>query len=209
VKLYGHATSPYVRKVRIALREKNIRFEWIQESPHDAGNRIAALNPLGKVPVLETDDGRVLFDSALLIEYIDTLTPERLIPAAESERLRASLWNTLGIGMVDATVARLLEDRRPAAERSRDFIVRQEDKIARALAWADKADRGDAYLVAEHFSIADLGLGVALEYIDFRYPHDWRGKHPRLARWLAGISTRGSFAETVPPGMEKAIDAPH
>ncbi len=209
MKLYGHVTSPYVRKVRIALREKNIRFEWIQESPHDAGNHIVAMNPLGKVPVLETDDGRVLFDSTLLIEYIDTLTPERLIPEGDTERLRAQLWNTLGIGIVDATVARLLEGRRPPAEQSRSFIARQEDKIARALAWADKAERGAAYLVGEHFTIADLGLASALEYIDFRYAHDWRGTHPRLARWLAGISTRGSFAETVPPGMEKALDAPH
>ncbi len=209
MKLYGHATSPYVRKVRIALREKNIRFEWIQESPHEAGNHIAALNPLGKVPVLETGDGRVLFDSALLIEYIDTLTPERLIPQGDAERLRAQLWNTLGIGIVDAVVARLLEDRRPQAEKSQSFIARQEEKIARALAWADETEKGAAYLVGEHFTIGDLGLASALEYIDFRYPHDWRSKHPRLARWLAGISTRGSFAETVPPGMEKAPDAPH
>ncbi len=209
MKLYGHATSPYVRKVRIALREKNIRFEWIEESPHDAGNHIVALNPLGKVPVMEADDGQVFFDSALIIEYIDTLTPERLIPGTTPERLRALLWNTLGMGLVDATAARLLEGRRPAPQKSQEFITRQEDKIARALAWADKADRGAAYLVGERFSIADLGLALALEYIDFRYPHDWRGKHPRLARWLAGISTRGSFAETVPPGMEKALDAPH
>ncbi|MHB1671721.1 MAG: glutathione S-transferase N-terminal domain-containing protein [Acidiferrobacter sp.] len=209
MKLYGHVTSPYVRKVRIALREKNIRFDWIQESPHDAGNHIVAMNPLGKVPVLETNDGQVLFDSALLIEYIDTLTPERLIPQGDAERLRAQLWNTLGIGIVDATVARLLEGRRPQAEQSRSFIARQEDKIARALAWADKAERGAAYLVGERFTIADLGLASALEYVDFRYAHDWRSKHPRLARWLAGISTRGSFAETVPPGMEKALDAPH
>ncbi len=209
MKLYGHATSPYVRKVRIALREKNIRFEWVQESPHEAGNHIAALNPLGKVPVLETDDGRVLFDSALLIEYIDTLTPERLIPQADAERLRAQLWNTLGTGIVDATVARLLEDRRPQAEKSQSFIARQEDRIARALAWADKTEKGPAYLVGEGFTIGDLGLASALEYVDFRYPHDWRSKHPRLARWLAGISTRGSFAETVPPGMEKVLDSPH
>lgn len=209
MKLYGHATSPYVRKVRIALREKNIRFEWLQESPHDAGNRIAALNPLAKVPVLETDDGQVLFDSALLIEYVDTLTPERLIPPAGPDRLRALLWNTVGTGIVEATVARLLEDRRPENQKSRAFIARQEEKVGQALAWADKAERGPAYLVGERFSIADLSLALALEYIDFRYAHDWRSKHPRLARWLAGISTRGSFAETVPPGMEKALDAPH
>lgn len=210
MKLYGHATSPYVRKVRIALREKNLRFEWVQEAPADPGNHIADLNPLGKVPVLETDEGRVFFDSALILEYIDGLTPERLIPATgQPERLPVLLWNTLGSGIVDATVARLLEDRRPAEQKSQALIARQEEKIARSLAWADKADKGRAYLVADRFSLADLGLALALEYIDFRYPHPWRERHPRLARWLAGISTRGSFAETMPPGMETVLDGPH
>ncbi len=208
MKLYGHATSPYVRKVRIALREKNIRFEWAQEAPSDPGNRIASLNPLGKVPVLETDDGRVLFDSALIVEYVDGLGGERLIPEGPA-RLNVLLWHTLGSGIVDAAVARLIEMRRPENQQSKAFIARQEEKISRSIAWADQAEKGSAYLLGQRFSLADLGLGLALEYIDFRYPHDWRGKHPRLARWLAGISTRGSFAETIPPGMEKTLDAPH
>lgn len=208
MKLYGHATSPYVRKVRIALREKNIRFEWRQEAPSDPGNRIASLNPLGKVPVLETDEGRVLFDSALIVEYVDGLGGERLIPEGPA-RLDALLWHTLGSGIVDAVVARLIETRRPENQQSKAFIARQEEKISRAIAWADRAEKGQAYLVGPRFSLADLGLGLALEYIDFRYLHDWRASHPRLARWLAGISTRGSFAETIPPGMEKALDAPH
>ena len=209
MKLYGHGTSPYVRKVRIALREKNIRFEWIQEAPSDPGNRIASLNPLGKVPVMETDDGQILFDSALLVEYIDTLSTERLIPSEGPERLQVLLWHTLGSGLVDVVVARLMEMRRPQQQQSRAMIARLEEKVARSLAWADKAEKGPAYLVGKRFGLADLGLGVALEYIDFRYPHDWRSKHPHLAQWLAGISTRGSFAETLPPGMEKALDAPH
>ena len=209
MKLYGHGTSPYVRKVRIALREKNIRFEWIQEAPSDPGNRIASLNPLGKVPVMETDDGQILFDSALLVEYIDTLSTERLIPSEGPERLQVLLWHTLGSGLVDVVVARLMEMRRPQQQQSRAMIARLEEKVARSLAWADKAEKGPVYLVGKRFGLADLGLGVALEYIDFRYPHDWRSKHPHLAQWLAGISTRGSFAETLPPGMEKALDAPH
>lgn len=209
MKLYGHHSSPYVRKVRIVLREKNLPFTHVPEAPSDPGNHIVALNPLGKVPVLETDDGQVLFDSAMLVEYIDSLAEPRLIPAAGGERWQVLLWHTLGAGIVDATVARLLEGRRPAAQQSAVFIRRQEEKVERAIAWADQAKRGRAYLVGDRFTLADVGLGLALEYVDFRYPHDWRSQHPRLAQWLAGISTRGAFAETVPPGMEKALDAPH
>ncbi|HUW97364.1 MAG TPA: glutathione S-transferase N-terminal domain-containing protein [Acidiferrobacter sp.] len=208
MKLYGHGTSPYVRKVRIALREKNLPFEWIVEAPSDPGNRIASLNPLGKVPVFETDDGEVLFDSALIIEYIDSLGTERLIPPAGPERFKVLLWNTLGSGMMDATVARLLENRRPEAQRSRVFLARQEEKIARAIAWADKAEKGPVYVVGERFSLADLGLGTALQYVDFRYPHDWRSSHPALAKWLVAISARPAFAETLPPGPEQAPTPP-
>lgn len=209
MKLYGHATSPYVRKVRIALHERNLRFEWVQEAPVQLGARIVELNPLAKVPVIETDDGQVFFDSALIIEYLDSLGVERLIPPEGADRFRALSWNTLGAGVVDATVARLLEGRRPEGEKSKRFIVRQEETVARALAWAEKAIPNAPYLVGTRFGIADLGTGLALEYIDFRYPHDWRSTRPRLAKWLAGISTRGSFAETAPPGMEKVPDGPH
>ncbi|MDA8362082.1 MAG: glutathione S-transferase N-terminal domain-containing protein [Gammaproteobacteria bacterium] len=208
MKLYGHLTSPYVRKVRIALREKNLRFSHSEESPHDPGNHVADLNPLGKVPVLETGDGRVLFDSGVIVEYLDQLGAPRLIPEGDL-RLPVLQWHALGSGIVDAVVARLLEGRRPPAQRSQELIEAQEQKVRRAIAWADKAERGRAYLIGERFTLADLALGLALEYVDFRYPHDWRSQHPRLAQWLAGISTRGSFAETVPPGMEKILDSPH
>ena len=208
MKLYGHLTSPYVRKVRIALREKNLACTHVTESPHDPGNHIADMNPLGKVPVLETGDGRVFFDSGLIVEYLDGLGMPRLIPEGEA-RLPVLQWHALGSGIIDAVVVRLLEGRRPPAQRSAEVIAAQEQKIQRAIAWADKAERGRAYLIGDRFTLADLVLGLALEYVDFRYPHDWRSAHPRLAQWLAGISTRGSFAETVPPGMEKIIDSPH
>ena len=115
----------------------------------------------------------------------------------------------LADGILDATVTRLLESRRPPAQQSPENIRRQEEKIARGLAFVDGMPKGETYLLQNRFSIADLCLGVALEYVDFRYPHDWRGKHPRLARWLAGISTRPAFAETVPPGMERAPQSSH
>ncbi len=207
MKLYGHLTSPYVRKVRIALREKNLRFTHVPESPHDPGNHIADMNPLGKVPVLETGDGRVFFDSGLIVEYLDECGAPRLIPHGE-ERWPVLQWHVLGSGMVDAVVARLLEGRRPPGQRAQDLIDAQELKVRRAIAWADKAAQGRPYLIGERFTLADLALGLALEYVDFRFPHDWRSQHPRLGEWLAGISARSSFAETVPPGMEKVIDAP-
>ena len=109
----------------------------------------------------------------------------------------------LADGILDATVTRLLESRRPGPQQSPENIKRQEEKIARALTYADSLSQGGAYLLQNRFTLADLCLGVALEYVDFRYPHDWRAGHPRLARWLEGISKRPSFIETVPPGMEK------
>lgn len=114
----------------------------------------------------------------------------------------------LADGILDAAVTRLLESRRPGAQQSPENIRRQEEKIARALAFADGMPRGETYLMQDRFTAADLCLGVALEYVDFRYPHAWRGTHPRLALWLAGIGARPAFAETVPPGMERTAPSP-
>lgn len=209
MKLYGTQTSPYVRKVRVVLREKGIACQFIEESPSKPDSRIAQLNPLGKIPVLELDNGEILFDSPLLVEYLDALKGEPLIPASGEPRWQMLRWHALGQGILDTVVARMLEKRRSPGQQSAEFITRQEGKIERALGYADKAEKGEAYLIGDQFGMADVALGVALEYIDFRYYHDWRGRHSRLALWLAGISTRPSFAETQPPGMEKAVDSPH
>lgn len=209
MKLYGSLTSPYVRKVRVLLKEKGIPCELILENPWDEKTAIPNLNPLGKVPVLEFGKKQYLFDSALILEYLDAQQGEPLIPPISDMRWEVLRWHVLASGIVDAVVTRLLETRRPKAQQSLEAIKRQEDKVARALEAASRTEKGPAYLVGSHFSMADLSLGVALEYIDFRYEHDWRSQYPRLAHWLAGISTRGSFAETVPPGMERALDAPH
>ncbi|MHB1514423.1 MAG: glutathione S-transferase N-terminal domain-containing protein [Acidiferrobacteraceae bacterium] len=209
MKLYGSLTSPYVRKIRILLKEKNIPCEFIVEDPWSDKTVGAAKNPLGKVPVLVTDHDKLLYDSALIAEYLDSLGGERLIPANGEERWDVLRWHVLGHGIIDAVVTRLFETRRPLEQQSAKVISRQEDKVARALDVADHTEKGRAYLIGNRFSFADLALGLALEYIDFRYPHDWRSAHPRLAQWLAGISRRASFAETLPPGMERALDAPH
>lgn len=202
MKLYGSLTSPYVRKCRVLIKEKALACEFIQADAGGAGSPVPALNPLGKVPVLARNDDSPLFDSPVILEYLDSLKPAALLATSGEERWQMLRWQALADGILDATVTRLLEMRRPPEQQSARDIQRQEEKVSRALAFAEQ-HAGGAYLMQNKFTAADLCLGVALEYVDFRYAHDWRAKHPMLARWLAGISSRPSFTETVPPGMEK------
>lgn len=204
MKLYGSETSPYVRKVRILIKEKGIACEFIVEGPADAAGNVAALNPLGKVPVLLRDGGDVLFDSPMIAEYLDSLKGDPLLPLTGEARWAIQRWHALGQGILDAVVARMLEGRKPAEKQTPEVISKQEGKIAAALKYADAAKKGATYLVDDRFSLADIALGVALEYIDLRYPHDWRATYPRLAQWQAGMAKRASFIGTLPPEMKKA-----
>ena len=198
MKLYGSETSPYVRKLRILLREKEVPCEFVIEGPADAAGNVAALNPLGKVPVLLRDQGDVLFDSPMIAEYLDSLRGEPLLPLAGESRWQVQRWHALGQGIMDAVVARMLELRKPADKQTPGFVSKQEGKIAAALKYAEASINGREYLVDDQFSLADIALGVALGYVDFRYAHDWRTGHPQLAQWLAEINRRASFAATLP-----------
>ena len=203
MKLYGSETSPYVRKVRIVIKEKGIPCEFIVEGPADAAGNVAALNPLGKIPVLVRDAGDVLFDSPMIAEYLDSIKGDPLLPPAGEARWMVQRWHALGQGIMDAVIARMMEGRKPVEKQMQEVIVKQEAKVAAALKYADAAKKGANYLVNDRFSLADIALGVALEYIDLRYAHDWRGKYPRLAQWQAGIAKRAAFIETLPPEMRK------
>jgi glutathione S-transferase len=198
MKLYGSLTSPYVRKVRICLIEMGLDYDFIVESPTDPNSNVAHLNPLGKVPLLQRDDGEVLFDSPIIVEYLDNMLGEPLLPVAP-ERWRVQRWHALADGILDAVVTRLLETRRSAEKQDATLIQRQEGKVAAALRFADEKYGGAQYLEAGQFGIADIAFAVALEYIDFRYSHDWRSSYPRLAEWLSEIRHRESFSETAPP----------
>lgn len=203
MKIYGSLTSPYVRKVRILALEKCVACDFVVTDAWAADSPIPRLNPLGKVPAFERDDGTVLFDSPLICEYLDRLKAPALIPLAGEPRWQVLTVHALAQGMLDATVTRLLETRRPPAQQAADVIARQEQKIARALEYAAGLVDGRAYLCGEKFGFADLSLAVALDYIDFRYAHPWREHQPALGRWLAAIHQRPSFLETLPPGMER------
>jgi glutathione S-transferase len=199
MKLYGSLTSPYVRKVRTVLLVKDVLCELVVCDPHDQRGIVPRYNPLGKVPVLELDDGTTLFDSPVIVEYLDSLKGPTLIPASGEPRWRVLRWQALADGILDAVVLRLLESRRPGERQSPEVRALQERKVAQALAFAEKADKGKGFLVNEGLTLADLSFAVALGYTDFRYAHDWRTSHPQLATWFAGISERPWFTETQPP----------
>ncbi len=131
MKLYGSPTSPYVRKVRVLLHEKNIACEFIVSDPWDKDSIVPQHNPLGKVPVLELDEGTPLFDSPVIVEYLDAQEGEPLIPRSGESRWQVLRWQALADGALDAVVTRLLETRRPPEKQSAETMAHQECKIAR------------------------------------------------------------------------------
>jgi glutathione S-transferase len=203
VKLFGSTTSPYVRKVRVYLAEAGLPCEFIEGDAWQPSQRLVAAAPLGKVPALERDDGSVLFESILIIEYLDRQRPvgSRLLAADGEERWLTLRWHALAHGIIDSIVTRLLELRRPQTLQMQEKIQREEIRIARTLATIEADLIGGDYLVANRLTIADLMLGVALQYIDFRYPHNWRSTAPCLAAWSGPIHQRRSFTNTLPPGF--------
>ena len=201
MKLFGSPASPYVRKARVLLSEKNIPCEFVIEDPWPAESKIPSLNPLGKVPVLQIAPDKCLFESVLVVHYLNQLDGKPLQPRDAAGYWQAQWWQALGNGMIDAAVMRVFEMRRPADKQIPEKMQREETRIARAFAAADHDYGGGRFLAGDTFTLADLSMGVACQYIDFRYPHDWRGQYPRLMRWFSSISERPSFQSTLPPGF--------
>ena len=199
MKLFASTTSPYARKVRIMLIEHGLEHEFVTESLADPNSNVNRLNPLGKVPLLQRDDGEQLFNSPMIAEYIDSLATSPLIPNDADLRWQVQRWHALGDGIVDAVVTRMLEERRPEDKQSSAVIKKQEGKVAAAFKFADEHYSGGEFLIADQFSLADIAFAVAIEYTDFRYQHNWQENYPRLAEWLGGISQRASFKKTIPP----------
>lgn len=199
MQLYGTLTSPYVRKVRILAHEKKLPLEFIAEAPADAAGNVAALNPLGKVPVLQRDDGSALFDSLVIVEFLDSLARPFLLPGLGEARWTVQRWHALAQGILDATVARLMETRRPAEKQLPEVIAKQEAKIAASLNFAAQQLPDSPFLLGKELTVADIAVGTALAYVDFRYSNAWRQTHPQLSAWAQRMASRPSFQATVPP----------
>jgi len=200
MKLLGSLTSPFVRKARIVLAEKKIEYTFELDNPWDENSRVPDANPLGKVPVLVLEDASTLFDSRVIVEFLDSVSPiSRLIPANNREKIEVKRWEALADGVLDAAVTVVLERRRPSEQQSEATIKRQMDKIERGLAVMSR-DLGDKpWCTGIAFTLADIASGVALGYLDFRHgPVDWRVLHPNLAKLAAKLAERPSFADTAP-----------
>ncbi len=200
MKLIGSLTSPYVRKTRIVLAEKKIDYDFVLESPWVEGNSVVKFNPLGKVPVLVLDDDSTLFDSRVIVEYLDNMTPNnKLFPATGRERIAIKRWEALADGICDAAAAAVIEATRPKKLQDPSWIERQRGKVALGLE-ALAADLGEApWCFGNSLSLADIATGCALGYLAFRFPEiAWHEEYPNLAKLYAKLLARPSFAETVP-----------
>jgi glutathione S-transferase len=201
MKLIASLTSPYARKVRIALAEKKIECDLVEESPWAAETTVPEYNPLGKVPVLVLDDGTTLFDSRVIVEYLDTVSPvSRLIPEPNRQRIVVRRWEALADGICDAAVAIGLERKRQAKQQSKDWLDRQRRKVDLGLKELAH-DLGERpWCNGEAYSLADIATGCALAYLDLRHADvDWRGNFPNLVKLVEKLSKRPSFAESIPP----------
>lgn len=199
MKLIGTLTSPYVRKVRIVLAEKKLDYELVLDDVWGPGTQVPTHNPLGKVPCLIMDENGALFDSRVIVEYLDTLSPVgRLIPPSGRERTQVKLWEAMADGVMDAAVMARTEDtQRSPGQRSQAWIDRQMGKIAATLAHMDELLGEQPFCMGVNLGLGDIALGSALGYLDFRFPDiDWRADHENLARLMQKLAARPSFAGT-------------
>lgn len=201
LKLHGSPTSPYVRKARVLIAEKKIACEFVPEDPWPADSKVSQMNPLGKVPVLQLAEDSFLFESPLVVSYLNHLDGKPLQPGDAASYWQCEWWQALGNGILDAGIARIMEIRRPDDKRMPEKIAREEARIRRAIDVAERTFKGGGFLVGGKFSVADIVFVVALQYTDFRHPHGWRSSHPKLADYLQGIAGRPSFVATLPPGF--------
>lgn len=202
MKLIGAHASPFARKTRIVMAEKKIDYEFVIENPWETGSRVPEYNPLGKIPVLVMEDGGAVFDSRVIVEYIDTVNPvNKLIPASGRARVEVRCWEALGDGICDAAIGARLESNRPKNQQSADWIKRNMGKVDLGLAAAARGLGDKPWCSGNAFSLADIATGVALGYLDFRFPQiEWRKQYPNLAKLAEKLFARPSFVETAPKG---------
>ena len=203
MKLIGSAASPYVRKVRVVLAEKRLDYQFVIEDVWAADTTIAHSNPLGKVPCLIMEGGDAMFDSRVIVEYLDTLSPVgKLIPQQGRERAEVKTWEALADGVMDAGVLWRLEatwSGRGDGERSTTWIERQRAKVEGGITAMAKGLGDKPFCSGIHLSLSDIAVGCALGWLEFRFPEvPWRAAHPNLARLQDKLMHRQSFIDTQP-----------
>jgi glutathione S-transferase len=202
MKLVASLASPYARKVRIALAEKKIECEFVEENVWSPDTQVPMLNPLGKVPVLVLDDGTPLYDSRVIVEHLDAVSPVgRLIPDRPRDRVGVRRWEALADGVLDAGILVRLERQRALPKQDSDWITRQLGKVLRGIK-ASSDDLGErSWCTGDAFNLADIAVGCMLLWLEFRMPEiALREDYANLARLLEKLEKRQSFKDTVPVG---------
>ncbi|MGC3996695.1 MAG: glutathione S-transferase N-terminal domain-containing protein [Anaeromyxobacter sp.] len=200
MQLLGSDTSPYTRKVRLVLLEKGLPHRYVVAPPREPGSPVPKANPLGRIPTLLLDDGSAVYDSPVICEYLDTLNDQPvLIPRGDPlARLRVRRWEALADGVMDSAVVMRVESLRPAEKQDPAILALHGGAVGRALALAAEQLEGRTCCEGEALTLADLALVSALLYLDLRQPErDWRGQHPALRRWAAGVLARESVRATL------------
>jgi glutathione S-transferase len=198
MKLHWSPRSPFVRKVMLAAHELGLvdRIETVRTLVRMGAPNATLLpdNPLSKIPTLVLEDGRVLFDSLTIIEYLDSLAGGRLVPASGDARWQALTRHALGNGFLDLLILWRNERDKPEAARTAEWL---DSFAAKTRATLDHLEREAPSLEEAPFGIGQIGIGCALSYLDFRFQDlPWRDGHPALARWHAGFSARPSARAT-------------
>jgi glutathione S-transferase len=200
MRLIVATPSPFARKARVALLEKGIAFETVIDNPWNPGAKAPEHNPLGKIPVLFTEDGNTVFDSKVIVEYLEATHPARpLFPAHPLERVAAKQIEALADGVCDAVVLVVLERARSPSLQSTGWVARQLAKIEAGVAEAARALGGREWFIGDRYGVADIAAGCMLGYLDLRLPKfDWRAAQPGLVAFHNRIMARDSFKQTMP-----------
>jgi glutathione S-transferase len=202
MQLIGSLTSPFVRKVRIVAAEKFVDYELIVDVPWNEDSQVPAFNPLGKVPVWVQEDGKTLFDSRVIVEYLEHVSPVgHLLPKDARPRIAVKRWEALADGICDAAALVFIERKRPAGKQDPEWIARQLRKVEAGLKMMSDDLGQQNWCTGEFFCLADVAVGCALGYLEFRFPEiDWRRAHPNLSELFDRMMQRQAFKDTVPVG---------
>ena len=200
MKLLGTNTSPYTRKARLMLLEKNIPHTYIVDPPTEPNSLVARVNPLGRVPALILDSETCILDSSVITDYVDTLkdTPI-LIPRSNAlERMAVKRWEAVADGIMDSSVVVRIENMRAANKQDEKIITLHNNAITRALVFTADQLGDREWLEGNAITLADLALVSALIYLDLRQPdRDWRTIHPNLTTFFARMNERSSVRTTM------------
>jgi glutathione S-transferase len=201
MKLLSSPISPFARKVRIVLAEKRIECELQTVDVAPVDNPVNAHNPLGKIPALVLDDGTALYDSRVIVEFLDNVSPfSRLIPDDNRDRVQVRRWEALADGVLDAGLLVRYESLRDKAEQSAAWTGKQLARMQRGLAQMAADLEARAWCHGERYSLADIALGCCIGWLGFRKPGglDWHGDYPGLAKHYARLMERPAFADSAP-----------